>query len=461
MRVVCTAYPNNEFRLRVVQSGRPAAWARQESWADEPKQEKTSGPLGLLDITSEVETFPQRVAPGWGMLGRRTKFGRNAKNTLLRAGGALEKEGYQPGETVFLTGTIPGSTREAFCAIAEWSSFAVHKLKAFIAKRVRSKLDFYVWELQKRGALHLHYAVVVPGDEDRAYILRKFRGWWEGILDEIAKRSGVDVWARGDGSTWADDKSVLQAYAQEVKKGVGQYLAKYCGKDSGKGNADDYYPARWWGVSRPLLELMRKHTQEIELHERGFQRCRETFTTLWETLKSLGAKGYRYARDKGSGMFAVMYCAPKEWSAIIDEVRRELTGTKHMRSGEFVYRSRRLREEFQSLASRPENWAIIGSNLSEPKLQVLTAWAVGGYFDEWAAFEAVYDAMWQIWDYCERRGIMFSWARNFISAALGYLEALQKESWAVKTVLEVYPNLAINEYSKGKYLSVSPRKKSV
>ena len=126
-----------------------------------------------------------------------------------------------------------------------------------------------------------------------------------------------------------------------------------------------------------------------------------------------------------------------------------------MYSSEFVYRSKNLRRQFQVLASQPKNWAVIGANLSEGKLQTLVTWLTCGYSDEWQVFEAVQDAAWQVWDYCHTRGIMFTWAKEFNQAALLYLRCLQRESLAVRAVLEQYPSLEVTDYMIARYTSVA------
>lgn len=451
VRLVVTAYPNNELRLRVIPSGRASSWARADDWGADGSGDEASPPPPTLDITRDFEST-HRPKAGYGALGRPTHFGRYAKNTLLRAGGALEKAGYQPSDTLFLTGTIPGSTDEAFRAMAEWSSWAVHRLKALVNHHCPSKLDFYVWEWQKRGALHLHYAVVSKDERAKSWILEHFKEWWKDILDEIGKRSGVDMWARAGGGSWADDKSVLQAYAQRVRKGVGQYLAKYCSKDSGKTPRDAYHPVRWWGISRALTRLIEEQTEELEIEQRNWQHSRESFTTLWETLKQLGLKGYRYAEDKGSGLFAVGYCASKVFQDIVEQVRLFMCGSASMRSRKYVWASSRIRTEFMELAKVPTRWALVGNYASLESIQTLAGWMIGGYTDEWKLWESVFDAMWRVWTHCANRKLYYPWARKFIAAALDFLEVLQEESVTVRAVLEQYPRLAITPDSKQQYL---------
>lgn len=160
----------------------------------------------------------------------------------------------KPGEILFFTGTLPGSGSEQFEAIARWSSWIVHRLKAWIARRVDAKLDFYAWELQKRGALHLHYALHVPDDAARFEIRTQIKNEWIRLLDSVSGFTGVDLYHNSHrGFSHRSNTDLVQADCQEVEKSVGAYLGKYLSKGSrGKNSTDVFHPCRWYGVSRPL-----------------------------------------------------------------------------------------------------------------------------------------------------------------------------------------------------------------
>lgn len=90
-------------------------------------------------------------------------FTLEAKRKLLRAGGALGRFDPEPSNCVFFTGTLPGGTEDAFRTIAERSAQIVQRAKVWIYNRYKEcSYSFYCWELQKRGALHLHYVAYCP-----------------------------------------------------------------------------------------------------------------------------------------------------------------------------------------------------------------------------------------------------------------------------------------------------------
>lgn len=62
-----------------------------------------------------------------------------------------------------------------------------------------------------------------------------FHEFWVRLLLQISAESGVDLFLREDGYSHQGNTSVVQAYAQECYKSVAAYMAKYLGKDAGKG----------------------------------------------------------------------------------------------------------------------------------------------------------------------------------------------------------------------------------
>jgi len=281
VRVAVQVFPNRELRM-VVGPDRPVREVPPppkgllppsgvEGLAP-PKRSAESG-SGVLDISSELKTDSLRTRPGFGQLGTLTQFGSNARRTLMRAGGVFDLERVQPQEVLFFTGTLPGGTVLAKLVIAAWSSWLVNGLKAWISKFARDTYSLYVWELQARGALHIHYAVHVPDPGARIRLYFGFHRWWVARMHLLSQVSGVDVfeWANGKG-TWSGRPDVVQARAEVCRKSPSRYLAKYASKPAGKavracgdGALEVFAPVRWWGVSRPLMKALRKYTHVHEM----------------------------------------------------------------------------------------------------------------------------------------------------------------------------------------------------
>lgn len=238
-----------------------------EALQPETCPEKThSAPL--LDYSAQLETSSRVRLSGYGEKPlRKTKFTRKASQSIQRLGRAMDEFAQKPSEILFFTGTIPGTGSAQFEAVARWSSWIVHRLKAWIAKRVEAKHDFYCWELQKRGALHLHYAIHVPDLDVRFELRTKIKNEWIRLLESVSELTGTDVFANTErGFSHRSNTDLVQADCQEVEKSVGAYLGKYLSKGKSAENSTGVFsPCRWWGASRPLRRYEESLRRTIRL----------------------------------------------------------------------------------------------------------------------------------------------------------------------------------------------------
>jgi len=200
----------------------------------------------------------------------------------------FNQAGFKPQDTVFFTGTLPASTPEAFEAMAKWSGYLVHRLKSWVNYHYKGQYDFYVWEHQKRGALHLHYAAYIPQKAVADKLIAAFPQEWVRLLQAVGNLSGVDMFDSARGFSHTPEVAAACQYAQRVQFDVSRYLSKYVSK-TGRGDTMDadqafYSPSRWYGISRPLLAKLRAYTIERifyiaslrELH----QKCEEIYGWL-------------------------------------------------------------------------------------------------------------------------------------------------------------------------------------
>lgn len=218
-----------------------------------------------LDYSFQLETARRARVSGYGEPPTRlTRFTRKASKTIQRCARALDEYSQSPGHILFFTGTLPGTGADKYEALAKWSSYVVHRLKAWVAKRLPSKFDFYCWELQKRGALHLHYAVHCPDESIAQELIDGFKDEWINLLKTVGSKTGVNLFVNeGRGIDWLNHPEHIQAKTERVVKSVGAYLGKYLGKASrGETKQGRFNPCRWWGCSRPLRELEKSMRQE-------------------------------------------------------------------------------------------------------------------------------------------------------------------------------------------------------
>lgn len=215
-----------------------------------------------LDITSEFRRDREAARKNKKVPGtpnRATVFGRAARHTMLEAGSVASRWSGSPGNSVVVTLTLPGSTKSAYATLAAWSGYAFDRLARWLRKASTRIRWFYVWELQRRGALHLHILIAAQSSITALYVGSKIRTAWFNVLNDISLKSGVDMFchARGDRCTV---KSLWQNDISSVTKNIAAYFSKYASKNTesakkgfgGKAVVHPYYPSRWWGCQRLL-----------------------------------------------------------------------------------------------------------------------------------------------------------------------------------------------------------------
>lgn len=202
----------------------------------------------------------------YGQPVRKTVFTRNARHRLLEAGCLFDSVHSATHRGYFVTLTLPGSTDEAYDAISRWSGYLVNRILQVVRREIQSALWFYVWELQKRGALHLHLFIALPKEVDGAYILRGLRAVWYGALVSVGEKDGTDMFRHRKGD-YCTASEFWQFDVQEVEKSPAAYISKYVSKSANAPTESDsadmgrysYYPARWWGMSQAFRELIKEH----------------------------------------------------------------------------------------------------------------------------------------------------------------------------------------------------------
>lgn len=370
-RIVAQSFPNNEVRVTFssIQGGRDPFSPEEIAKTIAPSESVENADLEAVPPLSLVpNSKPERSHAGFGALpAKPTVFGVNAKRQLLRHGGALEHHA-APEECLFLTGTLPGSTEDSFRAIAEWSGYIVHRLKSWVAKYEASKFDFYCWEYQRRGALHLHYCVRISDDESRWRILAGFRDWWIQTLHRIGEKSNTDMFRKNENHTWLNDLSKVRAVAEICRKSPARYLAKYLSKSASpkKGNARVFAPSRWWGTSRALSAAAAALTTTETLIESGVQAVRKVWETVSHFCDSSESVTYSYRHKVGIGETYVCYPKSPEEKECLMQNLNSLQALKTMDS---TFAAKLPSQELKTLKIQQVRWL---EELSATSLPITT-----------------------------------------------------------------------------------------
>lgn len=188
----------------------------------------------LLDIMKKSQHRAKKER-NWGKQQSVKRFTRNAKQRILEAGAVVDKKCSKEA-TYELTLTIPGSGIEVYDVVARWSGWIINRMTQII-RRLEAKGHeiywFFVWEHQKRGALHSHWCIACPDDSELSRkVCQVLRAkWWE-LLQELSDREGVDLFKNnGYSKSWRDSPEVWQSNIAVIRKSVAAYFSKYCSKN--------------------------------------------------------------------------------------------------------------------------------------------------------------------------------------------------------------------------------------
>lgn len=180
----------------------------------------------------------------------------------VRNGAAAMEENYGRENIRFLTGTLPGSTIEAQRILARYSKWLIQRLTQWFRDVAPGGDYVWVWELQKRGALHLHACFAHTDGRALKKLERRWHTYWLTCLDRISRESGVDLYGRRQGGSWSGAPQVVRADCQRVKKSVSRYLSKYLSKRASKSAIGEAPPpSQWWAISTGVRRLVTMYSR--------------------------------------------------------------------------------------------------------------------------------------------------------------------------------------------------------
>lgn len=227
-----------------------------------------------LDIIRKLQHASQ-TPKNFGEPYRKTVFGKRARRSLLEAGQVVDTACGTNAWVVTLT--LPGNTRKAKDALANYSSYILNRLLQVLRRFKVPMYEFSVWEWQERGALHLHICIAAKHEdismiELEAICHRIKDKWYEVLLEMITTKPvtrgnwtgnlpGIDMFecrgsTKNKHKTWRYRPDIWERGwdIQPIKKSVAKYFAKYASKEAKSGNGFEIQkglnPSRWWGSNK-------------------------------------------------------------------------------------------------------------------------------------------------------------------------------------------------------------------
>jgi len=172
-----------------------------------------------------------------------------------------------PSNARVITLTLPASTFESYEVLAAYSGYVVNRLFQKVRRDVPDCNNwFFVWEHQKRGALHLHICIYHSDKNVSRTLGNNLVDLWVEILRDITVESGVNMFWNPIRNCEVDPK-YYQNKNQEMRKSCGGYFSKYASKSSRSEEnsyvhemAKKYPPSRFWGSSKSIKKMINEHS---------------------------------------------------------------------------------------------------------------------------------------------------------------------------------------------------------
>ena len=270
------------------------------------------------------------------------RFGNIQAQHIHECGAAMEMSMGSPEYCHVTTLTLPADTKKAFECLAAYSGYAVNRLFQPIRRDYADcNKWFFVWEYQKRGALHLHIAHYHHCKIIGAAIGEKILETWHNILCDISENSGICLFTAKQGDRCTLRKN-HQHQTQPMRKSVAGYFSKYASKAGQKEEnnyvrkfSQMYPPSRFWGCSKQIKTIVR---------ENSFHNCRDyteqkdfmcfLFVRIHKMINEstvILQKSYSFKKDLtqnlcvAEGFRNVFYLSPADYQKVLASVRTDFS----------------------------------------------------------------------------------------------------------------------------------------
>lgn len=313
--------------------------ADKEKAKKEPKYTWKEGVFGVHNLAKKSVSPPPchnrkiSTLAGTCRLNKPKSFTSASGQKLRECGAAIDQICKNPDNTVAITLTLPAHHEAAFRAIAAYSGYAVNRLFQPIRRHYGDDvLWFFVWEYQRRGALHLHIALYHSDKSKALEIGNGFHSQWYKILQDISKFANTDLFLGRNGR----DNSAIEKnhfYCQPMRRSLGAYFSKYAGKKESKQSwyCQKYPVSRFWGCCYALKRLIKSLSLEVKIESPDSELIESVIASTLKKIESLSLSisnqyDFDIERERegsklkiATGTRITFYCNPRQLRKLLSE----------------------------------------------------------------------------------------------------------------------------------------------
>lgn len=243
-----------------------------------------------LDITKKSQrSLEPKLRAGFGIAPSPKSFTNASGQKLRECGAAIDHVQSDLNKIYCVTLTLPANYHEAFKALSNYSAYCINRLFQPLRRKYgESLLWFFVWEYQKRGALHLHIAVSHDSTGIAKEASQLLITQWEKVLLDISKLSGVCMFSSKQKDR-CTVRSLWQNDSQPMKKGLGRYFSKYAGKQESKQSwyCQRYPVSRFWGCCYALKKIIKSLSLALSVNFENLEDMEEYAADIIDRILSL------------------------------------------------------------------------------------------------------------------------------------------------------------------------------
>jgi hypothetical protein len=329
-----TLRPNNQLSIH-------------DQWVNTKRRSHSSGKKlesRSLDIRKQLQRGEQSRR-GYGKDNLPKQFSRHTAQKIRESGAVVDRLcGGDPSQARVITLTLPANTVRAFQVLARYSAYIINRLFQKVRRQSNIFNWFFVWEYQKRGALHLHICLQTEDKKTGYDAGNELITDWYQILEDLENKTSVQMFAQPNKGFCKVQKFEAKCLNQEMRKSCGGYFSKYASK-ANKTPSNSYvkrfsvlYPvSRFFGSSDTIKELIKQLSIEglLTVTEENIN---DVKNNLIQYIQQLGVvKSYKYAWDKSieiagqpycltSGNCTVFYIQPSCYQVLLESLTCVLRG---------------------------------------------------------------------------------------------------------------------------------------